>query len=172
MTGPVPHVPPDSATYLEGDLPGYQGDDSMDLGDESVKMNDLDNPFDSEPPAPPPTLNPDIPVPPDLLESLSIPAQTSQLIPLGYDGSEFVKPQLLDTPFYMVYNGDTSDVDGLFDPQTFATEPETNIMYSSGNGHLVVLACVKQEGPLLHLVDGGGREYTAEMHDIDSEEEA
>jgi hypothetical protein len=39
-------VPADSAEYLEGTMPRYQGDGVMTIGGEEVNMNELTNPFD------------------------------------------------------------------------------------------------------------------------------
>lgn len=45
---PVPHVPPDSAEYLEGPLPQYQSGGQWEVDGKTCDMNNLPNPFDNE----------------------------------------------------------------------------------------------------------------------------
>lgn len=45
---PVPHIPPDSAEYLEGDLPSYQSGGNWNVGGKDTNMNSLINPFEDD----------------------------------------------------------------------------------------------------------------------------
>jgi hypothetical protein len=168
MTDPVPYVPADSATYLEGGLPGYQGDDTMNVGGELVKMNDLTNHFDPHGNGGlPPYMTPATKATPSPLRLRPM------LWPAGdYDG-EFVDPQLPSGLFMIRFDGGEDAIDGPYDGSTFIVDPETNIAYSSNYpGSPIYIRATEREGSHLEIIKGDGTLGTMDLlpYEPDGEE--
>lgn len=82
------------------------------------------------------------------------------------DRSDFMGSMFLgiDMPRRFVLEVLTGDGEwiehGRFDAASFAREPDGTYISAIGEGSPMHLRCLRQEGSVVHVVDGGGEPYT------------